>query len=87
MAAAATNWTISTTSGLTMDTGTGARPAPTPTELLATRAVQAKDGWLGQIIMAGEIVWESKPQKTSAQALRRVNQRVHDAFRRLIVGV
>lgn len=69
-----------------MATTTGKRPEPTPTELIATRAIQSKDGWLGQIVMAGEIVYETKPQKDSRAALRKVNGRVHNSFKRLIVG-
>jgi len=87
MATTGTTYTVSSTTGLVMDTGVGSRPDPTPTNLLATRAVEAKDGWLGQIIMAGEIVYQTKPQRSSGAALRRVNRRIHDAFRRLIVGV
>jgi len=87
MEASPTTYTVSSTTGIVMATSTGDRPAKTPTELLATRAMQAKDGWLGQIIMAGEIVYQTKPQKTSHDALRKVNLRVHNAFRRLIVGV
>lgn len=88
---------ITFTTGVLLGTDKGKRPEPTPTELLATRAVESKDGWLGQIIMAGEIVWESEPQVDSddedeefeagsQRALAIVNRHVHDAFRRLIVG-
>jgi hypothetical protein len=91
MEAAAANTTyggnITYSTGITVATGTGKAPERTPTELIATRAVEAKDGWLGQIIMAGEIVYESKPQKNSRAALGKVNRRVHDAFKRLIVGI
>ena len=80
------NSTISYSTGMTFATGTGERPAPTPRELIATRAIEAKDGWLGQILMAGEIVYETKPQKDSRAALGKVNQRVHNRFRRLIAG-
>jgi hypothetical protein len=51
------------------------------TVAIATRAVESKDGWLGQIIMAGEVVYESKPQESSREALGKVNRRIHDAFR------
>ena len=78
--------TISYTTGVAISAGTGERPAPTPRELIATRAIEAKDSWLGQIIMSGEIVYKTKPQKTSADALGKVNRRVHNRFRRLIAG-
>jgi len=58
-----------------------------------------KDGWVGQIIMSGEIVYETEPQvfdgdmeddedyhNSSGKALWVVNRRILDAFRRLIVG-
>lgn len=81
------NSTITYSTGLVFDTKTGERPAPTPRELVATRAVEAKDGWLGQILMSGEIVYETRPQKTSQKALGKVNTRIHNAFRRLITGL
>jgi hypothetical protein len=79
--------TTSYSTGLTLATGTGETPKPTPKELIATRAVEARDGWLGQIIMSGEIVYETKPQKTSRDALGKVNRRVHERFKRLISGM
>jgi hypothetical protein len=76
-----------TSTGMVLDTTTGQAPARTPKELIATRAIESKDGWLGQIIMAGEIVHQTKPQPTSADALGKVNRRIHNAFKRLIVGI
>jgi hypothetical protein len=91
MEAASTNATyggnITYSTGITLATGTGKAPERTPTELIATRALETKAGWVGQVIMAGEIVWESAPQKDSRRALGKVNRRVHNAFRRLIVGI
>lgn len=92
------NSTITYTSGIVLDTGTGKTPERTPTELIATRAIEGKAGWLGQIIMAGEIVYETEPQVDvdsddeeielgKHRALALVNQRIHDSFKRLIVGV
>jgi hypothetical protein len=72
--------------GITLATGTGETPKPAPKELIATRAVESQNGWLGQIIMSGEIVYQTKPQETSQRALGKVNKRVHDRFRRLIAG-
>ena len=80
------NSTITYSTGIAFDTKTGEVPARTPKELVATRAIESKDGWLGQIIMSGEIVYETKPQQTSQKALGKVNRRIHDSFRRLIVG-
>lgn len=78
--------TISYSTGIVLDTSAGKAPERTPKELIATRAIQAKDGWLGQITMAGEIVYETAPQETSQDALEHVNRRIHKAFKRLIVG-
>jgi hypothetical protein len=86
-----TNWNI-TTNGMIIDSTSGERPVKTPKELIVSRAVEAKDGWLGQIIMSGEIVYETEPQvgdedETGAEkALALVNQHILDAFKRLIVG-
>jgi hypothetical protein len=80
------NTTTLSYSGITLATGEGQMPAKTPKELIATRAVESKDGWLGQIIMSGEIVYQTKPQDTSQDALTKVNRRVHNRFKRLIAG-
>jgi hypothetical protein len=74
------------TTGIVLDTKTGERPAPTPRELLASRAIESKDGWLGQIVMFGEIVHETKPHETSADALEEVNEHIHKRFKKLITG-
>lgn len=81
-----TSATTLTYSGMILDTKTGERPAKTPTELLATRAVESQDGWLGQITMSGEIVYQTKPQETSEDALEEVNTHIHKRFKKLIVG-
>lgn len=46
--------------GLTLSTGT-VDPVKTPAGILATRAVETKDGWVGQVIVDKVIVWESEP--------------------------
>ena len=69
-----------------LDAEKGDRPAPTPKELLATRAVEAKDGWLGQILMAGEIVHETKHHETADEALEEVHTHILKKFKKLIVG-
>ena len=84
-----TTWTYS---GMLVDAEKGERPAKTPKELIATRAIQMKAGWVGQIIMSGEIVSETEPfqdtddEEGSELALTAVNQQILDAFRKLIVG-
>lgn len=84
---AVSNSTITYSTGLVFDTKTGESPARTPRELIASRAIEAKDGWLGQIVMSGEIVYQTKPQETSQKALLKVNRRIHNSFRRLITGI
>lgn len=79
----ATTWSYS---GIVLDTKDGELPAKTPKELLATRAVESKDGWLGQIIMSGEIVHQTEPQETSGEALEEVNSHIHKRFKKLITG-
>lgn len=99
-----TNWAkaITYSTGLSFDIKEGKAPERTPKELLATRAVESKNGWLGQIIMAGEIVYQTEPQVDDEEAdeiygvgeiefgkhraLALVNDHVHEAFKRLIVG-
>ena len=87
--------TISYTTGFVLASGEGERPQKTPTELIASRAIETKDGWRGQIIMAGEIVYETDPQvddddadieQGKNRALYLANNHIHAAFRRLIVG-
>jgi len=88
------NSSITYSTGIVLDTGTGERPKPTPKELIATRATETLNGWVGQIIMSGEIVYETEPQNEdeddelsgSEKALEIVNTRIHEAFKRLITG-
>ena len=94
MATTSSGNTITYSTGIVLDTGTGERPKPTPKELIATRAVETMDGWVGQIIMSGEIVYEAGPEieeegdelSGSEKALEIVNTRIHEAFKRLITG-
>jgi hypothetical protein len=79
-----TTWTYN---GLIVDTVKGERPKEVDDKrLIETRALQLKDGWVGQIIMGGEIVWETKPYGESEDALDEVNQRILARFKRMIVG-
>lgn len=88
---ASSNWTIAS-SGMIIDSTTGDKPVRTPKELIVTRAIESQHGWLGQIIMSGEIVYETGPQVDgldetgSEKALTLVNDRIIAAFKRLIVG-
>ena len=55
--------TYSTTmsNGILVTAGESPSPSGVPKGLIATRSVQLKDGWVGQVTVAEEIVWESEP--------------------------
>lgn len=55
----------------------------TPAGLIVTQAVQTKDGWLGQVIVDKEIVWEGDPQPEGEDAIQAANARVVQAFKAL----
>jgi hypothetical protein len=83
-----TNFTVTAATGYTIGgVQRGDRPPSTPKELIATRAVEAKGGWLGQILMAGEIVHETKHHETADDALEEVHTHILKKFKKLIVGV
>lgn len=54
-------WTTLSSSGnsFNLPVNQGGSPEPPPKGLLATRAVEIKDGWIGQVLVDREIVWES----------------------------
>lgn len=59
------------------------KPAHTPSGLLITRAVQVVGGWVGQIIIDKNVVWQSDTQQgeddeesTEDKALKEANDRV-----------
>lgn len=74
------------TYGITLSpkTDDDARPR-TPAGLVVTQAVQTKDGWLGQVIVDKEIVWEGAPQPEGEAAIQDANARVVQAFKALFV--
>lgn len=77
--------TIST--GITLTTGASPEPVKTPKGLIATRAVETKEGWVGQIIVAEQIIWESKPWTNSAEAAEReATQRVVNKVVKMLGG-
>lgn len=67
---------------LTPDQGES-RPK-TPAGLIVTQAVQTKDGWLGQVIVDKEIVWESDPREEGEEAVQAANARVVARLRALL---
>jgi len=48
----------------------------TPKGLLITRAVQMVGGWVGQIIVDRNVVWQSEPTDDEDGALKAANDRV-----------
>lgn len=64
---------------------TGTRPK-TPAGLIVTQAVQTRDGWLGQVIVDKDIVWESDAQEDGEVAVKAANTRVVEVLRKLFQG-
>lgn len=70
--------------GITLSPGTSEQRPKTPAGLIVTQAVQTKDGWLGQVIIDKEIVWESAVGADDGDdAVRAANSRVVDVLRQL----
>jgi hypothetical protein len=68
MAGANYSWTVSPTRG--------ERPEPTPSGLIATRAVETREGWLGQVIIDKEIVFQTDPYREGEDAIKVANGHV-----------
>ena len=66
-------------------TETEKRPK-TPAGLVVTQAVQTRDGWLGQVIVDKEIVWESAAEPDGDDAIKSANARVVLAFKALFAA-
>lgn len=69
--------------GITFSPSTGDAAPRTPSGLIVTQAVQTKDGWLGQVIVDKQIVWESPLKGDGGDAIHTANGRVVDAFKEL----
>lgn len=74
-----------TSNGISLS-GQGDSPIKTPAGLLVTRAVEVKDGWVGQIIVDKTIVWEGAPTEDEKAALTVVNGRVVTKLSALLGG-
>jgi hypothetical protein len=82
------------TAGFQVVPTSGEPPKPTPSGLIVTRAVETKGGWVGQVIIDKDIVWESKPFTTeaddeespSAAAQKAANERVVNTIKTLFTG-
>jgi len=73
--------------GITFSPDTSETRPRTPSGLIVTQAVQTKDGWLGQVIVDKEIVWESEPGDGGEAAVGAANRRVVEAFRQMFQPV
>lgn len=51
------------------------------------KTVQTRKGWMGQIAMGGEILWESEPQSSQDEALQAVFKHILAAFKSLFLIV
>lgn len=72
------NWDTISTNGVTysLDLDRGSKPTPAPQGLIATTAVQTQEGWLGQVVIDGDIVVERGPYEDSETAMVAVNELV-----------
>jgi hypothetical protein len=75
--------TAGSTYGITLTTTSGEARPRTPSGLVVTQAVQTKDGWLGQVIVDKEIVWESDASRDGEEAIQAANTRVVEVFKTL----
>lgn len=63
----------------------GSVPAKLPAALIATKAVQTKDGWFGQVIVDKKIVWESGSVSSGDIAIELANGHVVEKITGLLV--
>jgi len=71
---------------LTVPAEKGERPEKTPSGLIATRAVETRDGWRGQVIVDKTIVFESDAisgEDAAEDAMKVANSRVVTAIKTL----
>ena len=80
---ASSNTLTGSSYGFTIIPETGERAPKTPSGLIVTQAVQTRLGWLGQVIVDKEIVWESAVIDDGTDAIRAANERVVAAFKTL----
>ena len=59
----------------------------TPSGLIVTRAVETKDGWLGQVLVDKDIVFQSPPHDEGDDAIKEANSRVVNAVKSLFAAV
>jgi hypothetical protein len=72
--------------GLTLTPGSSDARPKTPAGLVVTQAVQTKEGWLGQVIVDKEIVWEGAAELEGEDAIHAANEQVVQVFKRLFAA-
>jgi hypothetical protein len=58
----------------------------TPKGLLVTRAVEVKDGWVGQIIVDKAIVWQGAEMEKQCDAVEQATEKVVVRLRKLFAS-
>lgn len=61
-------YTTTWNTGILVPSGSSPEPARAPKGLIVTRAVELQEGWVGQVIVAEEIVWQGDPFAQAADA-------------------
>ena len=84
MATYSTASTSLTLNGVALTAGSSPEPAKAPKGLIVTRAVETKGGWVGQLIVDEEIIWESTPQDAGETAERLATARVVARIKKLL---
>lgn len=69
--------------GITLTAAASPDPAATPKGLIVTRALELKDGWVGQVIVAEEVVKEKAGFDRAQDAEEWATYRVTDAIKKL----
>lgn len=68
--------TTTTLNGISISSGSSPAPVSVPSALIVTRAVETKEGWVGQICVGGIIIWETAPKNNSTKAETEATERV-----------
>lgn len=63
-------YSVTTSNGIMLAAGASPVPSSAPKGLIVTRAVEVKDGWTGQVVVAEEIVREKVGFATAEKAER-----------------
>lgn len=74
------------TTGMTWSPSGSPEPAKVPKGMIVTRAVETKVGWVGQIVVAEEIIWESDPRGKAHHAEEDATFHVVGAFRAMLLA-